>query len=293
MIRITFYTCLIFFLSSVCAQTEGQDVFFLDMGIAIEPQKGTTKTNRLIKQKSNINSKNIIRNKEGKSIYMAVTSEVFSSLDKINDQVAGIEKVFASKLLALEIENSRLRDQVNSLNQKLNSEIINLGYQDINSNKPIDKTPDPIESGPVLVDMIDVDLPLDIVENSFSDKSVFNMKIYTKGMISYNNEKYDKCIKNLKALSLENVNKRTASNILLLLAESYENIGRYKQALNCLNKLADLDIDKYSDLVLIKQGIIYRDIGMKNEAQEVFQKILRIFPNSKYTSLAQEEIINI
>jgi tetratricopeptide (TPR) repeat protein len=80
---------------------------------------------------------------------------------------------------------------------------------------------------------------------------------------------------------------------LLLLTESYENIGRYKQALNCLNKLSELNVDKYSDLVLIKQGIIYRDIGMEREAQVVFQKILNVFPNSKYVNLAQEEIKNI
>ena len=78
-----------------------------------------------------------------------------------------------------------------------------------------------------------------------------------------------------------------------MLSESYENIGRYKQALNFLHKLSELDVDKYSDLVLIKQGIIYRNIGMKDEAKEVFQTILNVFPSSKYISLVQEEIKNI
>ena len=292
MMRIIFYTSLIF-LSFAFAQSEGRDIFFLDMGIAIEPQKGTDKTSRLIKQSSNIESKNIVRNKVGRSIYMAATSEVFSSLDKINNQVENIENAFASKLLALEIENSKLRDQVNSLNQKMNSEIINLDNENINLNMPIEIASDPVEISQNVADMIDVDLPLDKLEKSVSGSIVFDMALYTKGVILYNDEQYDKCIKYLQSLSLDGVSKRTSSNILILLADSYENIGRYKQALNCLYKLSELDVDKYSDLVLIKQGIIYRDIGMKDEAKVFFQTILNTFPSSKYISFAQEEIKNI
>ena len=272
---------------------ENKMYFFLDMGIAIEPQNGAAKASRLIKHNSNVKSKNIVRNKEGRSIYMAATSEVFSSLDKINDQVIEIEKAFASRVVSLEIENSRLRDQINNLNQKVNSEIINMEYENVNLTKPEYIDLDPVEISANATEMIDVDLPSDKMENFDQISSDFDMGIYTKGMILYNNEQYDECIKHLKSLSLDGVNKRTSSNILILLTESYENIGRYKQALNCLNKLSELDVDKYSDLVLIKRGIIYRDIGMEHEAQMVFQKILNIFPNSKYISLAQEEIKNI
>ena len=292
MMRIIFCTSLII-LSIPFAQSEGQDVFFLDMGIAIESQKGTDKKSRLIKQNSDIESKNIVRNKEGRSIYMAATSEVFSSLDKINNQVTEIENTFASKLLALEIENSRLRDQVVRLNQKMNSEIINLNNENIDLTMPLDIAPDPVEISQNVTNMIDADLPSEKLEMPVSGSSIFDMKLYTKGVISYNNEQYDKCIKHFQSLSLGSLNKRTSSNILILLAESYENIGRYKQALNCLDKLSELDVDKYSDLVLIKQGIIYRDIGMKDEAKELFQTILNTFPSSKYTSLAKEEIKNI
>ena len=290
--RIIFYTSLIF-LSFAFAQSEGRDIFFLDMGIAIEPQKGTDKTSRLIKQSSNIESKNIVRNKVGRSIYMAATSEVFSSLDKINNQVENIENAFASKLLALEIENSKLRDQVNSLNQKMNSEIINLDNENINLNMPIEIASDPVEISQNVTDMVDVDLPSDKLEKFIISSTVFDMELYTKGVILYNDEQYDKCINYLQSLSLDGVSKRTSSNILILLAESYENMGRNKQALNCLQKLSELNIDKYSDLVLIKQGIIYRNIGMKDEAKEFFQTILNTFPSSKYVSFAQEEIKNI
>ena len=292
--RIIFYTLIIFFLSFGWSQADMQDVFFLDMGIAIEPKTGVVKTDRVIKQNIINDSKNIItNNQKGRSIYMATTPEVFSSIDKINVQVNEIEKAFASKLLILEIENSRLRDQVNSLNQKINSEIINWDNDQIEDSKPLYISTDPVESGPGVVDMIDADLSLDISENFISSNVVFDEALYNKGMIAYNNEEYDVCVKYLKSLSLDSISKRTSSNILLLLSESYEKIGRYKQALNSLNKLFDLKIDKYSDLVLIKKAIIYRNIGMDNEAQEIFQIILSDYPDSKYIGLAEDEIKNI
>ena len=292
--RIIFYTILIFSLSFGWSQVDAQDVFFLDMGIAIEPQKGLSTTDRSIKQNKINYSKNIITNKQNeRSVYMATTSEVFSSIDKINGQVNEIEKAFAAQLLALEIENSRLRDQVNSLNQKINAEIINWDNEKIEESKPSYISTDPIESSVVATEMIDADLSLDISENFISSNVGFDEGLYNKGMLAYNNGEYDKCIKYLKPLSLDSISQRTSSNILLLLSESYEKIGRYKQALNSLNKLFDLKIDKYSDLVLIKKAIIYRNIGMDNEAQEIFQIILSDYPDSKYIGLAEDEIKNI
>ena len=290
----TLYTILVFSLAVVYCQTSSADVFFLDMGIAIEPKNGSEKISRqLIKPSSDINNKKVVRNKEHRSIYVATTSEMFSSLDKINDHVSAIEKSFASKLETLEIENSRLRDQVIGLNQKLNSQIINTDYKNIINTKPVAEVSAPIESDPVSVDIIEADSPADKTENIINKPLGFDHEIYASGMISYNNEEYDKCIQYFKSLSLVEANKRTSGNILLLLAESYEQIGRYKQALIHLNKLSNLGVTKHSDLVLIKQGIIYRNIGMNNKAQEMFRSLVSIYPDSEYVGLAQTEINNI
>ncbi len=290
----TLYTILIFFLAVVYCQTSSADIFFLDMGIAIEPKNGSEKISRqLIKPSSDINRKKVVRNKENRSIYMATTSEMFSSLDKINDHVSAIEKSFASKLETLEIENSRLRDQVISLNQKLNFEIINSDYKNIINTKPVAEVSVPKEGDLVSVDIIEEDLPVDNTENIINISLGFNDETYASGMISYNNEEYDRCIQYFKSLSLVKANKRTSGNILLLLAESYEQIGRYKQALIHLNKLSNLGVTKYSDLVLIKQGMIYRNMGMNNKAQEMFKSLVSIYPNSNYVGLAKAEINNI
>ncbi len=153
--------------------------------------------------------------------------------------------------------------------------------------------PIPIESNPISIDIIEADLPSDRAENIIDETVGFDEAIYTSGVIAYSNENYDQCIKYFKALSLKETNKRTSGNILLWLAESYEQIGRYKQALKSLNQLSKLGLDKYSDLVLIKQGIIYRNIGMNREAQELFITLVNIYPDSQYASLAKEEINNI
>ena len=284
---------IIFSLVTVYCQTNSADVFFLDMGVAIEPKNGSEKSSRLIKQTVNTNNKKVVTSKTDRSIYMATSSEMFSTLDKINDQVYAIEESFKSKLATLKIENSRLRNQVVSLNQKLNSEIINLSDKNIIDSKPITEVPMPIESNPISIDIIEADLPSDRAENIIDETVGFDESIYTSGVIAYNNENYDQCIKYFKALSLKETNKRTSGNILLWLAESYEQIGRYKQALKSLNQLSKLGLDKYSDLVLIKQGIIYRNIGMNREAQELFITLVNIYPDSKYASLAKEEINNI
>ena len=284
---------IIFSLVTVYCQTNSADVFFLDMGVAIEPKNGSEESSRLIKQTVNTNNKKVVTSKTDRSIYMATSSEMFSTLDKINDQVYAIEESFKSKLATLKIENSRLRNQVVSLNQKLNSEIINLSDKNIIDSKPITEVPMPIESNPISIDIIEADLPSDRAENIIDETVGFDEAIYTSGVIAYSNENYDQCIKYFKALSLKETNKRTSGNILLWLAESYEQIGRYKQALKSLNQLSKLGLDKYSDLVLIKQGIIYRNIGMNREAQELFITLVNIYPDSKYASLAKEEINNI
>ena len=121
----------------------------------------------------------------------------------------------------------------------------------------------------------------------------FDEDIYIQGVIHYNNEKFDECIENLRLLPFEKGESRNATKGLFLLADSYEKIGRYKQALLCLEKLTSLNDPLYSELVLFKKGIIYRDIGMKDKAQKVFQTLVNFYPDSEYKAFAEQEIHNI
>ena len=136
-------------------------------------------------------------------------------------------------------------------------------------------------------------MPLDKTLDISIDQIGFDESKYASGVISYNKEDYAGCIEHLKELSLLEINKRTSGNILLMLADSFEQVGRYKQAINHLEKLSKLDSKKYSDLVLLRQGIIFRNIGMSIRAHGIFKTLVENHPESEYVTLAQEEISNI
>ena len=287
------YSVLIFLLTFCFPQINSTDIYFLDMGVAIEPKIGEEKTARLIIPSLNVNDKNIASTKSNGSIYMATTSKVISSLDKVSSHVSDLEKSLNTKIGVLERENSRLRNQIVNLKQKLNSQFMFLEDEEINNIKPVTDELDLIENKNVDADIIKEDMPLDKTINVSIDQIGFNESRYASGVISYNKENYDQCIEYLKGLSHSEINERTSGNILLMLADSFEQIGRYKQAIKHLEKLSELDSEKYSDLVLLKQGIIFRNIGMSDRAYDIFKSLVINYPESEYAVLAQEEINSI
>ena len=118
------YIIFICLFSDVFCQNTNGDTFFLDMGVVIKSENETTKSNRLIGRTPTEKSNHIIQGKDAGSIYMATTSDLISTIDRITNQVTDIEKEFESKLDKLEIENSNLRNQIVSLKQRLNSELL-------------------------------------------------------------------------------------------------------------------------------------------------------------------------
>ena len=289
--RISHY--IFIFLLSICHSQINSDMYFLDMGVAIEPKQDEEKTSRLINPSLNVNDKNMVSTKSDGSIYMATTSEVFSSLDKVSNHLSGLEKSFNTKIGFLERENSRLRNQVINLKQKLNSQFISLDQKEILNIKPVTNELDLIGDKNIDLNMSREDGPLDKTINVSIDQIGFDESKYASGVISYNKENYGQCIEYFKKLSLLEINERTSGNILLMLADSYEYLGRYKQAIKHLEKLSKLDSEKYSDLVLLRQGIIFRNIGMSSRAYDIFKTLVENYPESKYATLAQEEINNI
>ena len=287
------YSVFIFLLTFCFSQINNSDIYFLDMGVAIEPKNVVEKTRRLIKPNLNISGKNMVSTKSNGSIYVATTSEVFSSLDKVNSHVSNLEKSFNSKLEVLERENSRLRNQVINLKQKLNSQFIPLDHKEILKIKPVTEELNLIENNDTVSGISKEDSPLDKMIDLSANQIGFDESRYAFGVISYNKEDYGQCIEYLKELSILEINERTSGNILLMLADSFEQVGRYKQAIKHLEKLSELDSGKYSDLALLKQGIIFRNLGMSNRAHGIFKSLVKKYPESKYAIFAQEEIKNI
>ena len=287
------YSILIFLLTFCFSQINNSDIYFLDMGVAIEPKNDGEKTTRLAKPNLIVGNKNMESTKSNGAIYMATTSEVFSSLDKVSSHVSDLEKSFNTKIEVLERENSMLRNQIVNLKKKLNSQFISLDQKEILNIKPVTNELDLIGNKNIDLNMSREDGPLDKTINVSIDQIGFDESKYASGVISYNKENYGQCIEYFKKLSLLEINERTSGNILLMLADSYEYLGRYKQAIKHLEKLSKLDSEKYSDLVLLRQGIIFRNIGMSSRAYDVFKTLVENYPESKYATLAQEEINNI
>ena len=287
------YSIFIYLLTFCFSQINDSDIYFLDMGVAIEPKNGGEKPVRLIKPNLNDGDENMVSTKSSGSIYMATTAEVFSSLDKVSIHVSDLEKSLNSKIGVLERENSRLRNQVVNLKQKLNSHFISLDNEEIINIIPATNELDLAESENIDLNMSKEDTPIDKTINISVDQIGFDESKYASGVISYNKEDYGECIGYLKELSLLEINERTSGNILLMLADSFEQLGRYKQAIKHLEKLSELDSGKYSDLVLLRQGIIFRNIGMTSRAHGIFKVLVENYPESEYVLLAQEEINNI
>ena len=215
------------------------------------------------------------------------------TIDRITDQVTDIEKEFESKLDKLGIENSNLRNQIVSLKQSLNSEISDTKSIEVDLVKPETNSSIPSTIISETIDLIEVIEPQ--TENPVHKIVLkeFDNDIYTEGVIFYNNEQYDKCIESLSSLPLDHKEVRNTSKALFFLADSYEKVGRYKRALSCLESLSSFNDDNYSELILFKKGIIYRDIGMRNKAQRVFQTLVDFYPESEFKIFAEQEIQNI
>jgi len=287
------YIIFAFLIPNVFSQHVDGDTFLPDMGVVIQPADKFGKIAQPIDETDLSKSNNMLNKKESNSVFVAKASNMISSIDRITSQVNNIEKDYQSKIEQLEVENSNLRNQIISLKQRLNSETLNVNSIEVESVKPEIEVSLPLEISSVDHGIVEEIAPQ---SENISHKIVlkdFDEDIYIKGVIHYNNEQFDECIENLGVLPFGKGESRNATKGLFLLADSYEKIGRYKQALLCLEKLTLINDPAYSELVLFKKGIIYRDIGMRDKAQKVFQTLVNFYPDSEYKAFAEQEIHNI
>ena len=103
--------------STISAQSSAtiSEVFFLDLGIVIEPSTGDEKYNRIVEAPSEEVSFQIKKAKSG-SIYMAASKEMLASLERINNRIATLENSFQEKLFDLQQENQLLKNMIADIN---------------------------------------------------------------------------------------------------------------------------------------------------------------------------------
>lgn len=285
------YLFFFYFLSIITAQSTASisEVFFLDLGIVIEPSVGNESYNRIVESPTEEIAFQIKKAQSG-SIYMAASSEMLASLDRINDRITLLEKSFEQKISGLQDENKILKDMMMD---------INIGHTEVTINPEQSMAENPVE---LLTESNEDPKPLDLESKTpLVSETVelpvitpvipsFNQQDYMAGVFAYQREDFPMALDYFSNLVLDKSTKDIINNVLYWMADSYQQIGDFNNALISLEKiLTDPDSDHLDD-ALIKKGLLHRKLGQTEESLIVFNQLVNNFPRSEYAKLARMEI---
>ena len=285
------YLFFFYFLSIITAQSTASisEVFFLDLGIVIEPSVGNESYNRIVESPTEEIAFQIKKAQSG-SIYMAASSEMLASLDRINDRITLLEKSFEQKISGLQDENKILKDMMMD---------INIGHTEVTINPEQSMAENPVK---LLTESNEDPKPLDLESKTpLVSETVelpvitpvipsFNQQDYMAGVFAYQREDFPMALDYFSNLVLDKSTKDIINNVLYWMADSYQQIGDFNNALISLEKiLTDPDSDHLDD-ALIKKGLLHRKLGQTEESLIVFNQLVNNFPRSEYAKLARMEI---
>ena len=285
------YLFFVYLLSIITAQSTAtiSEVFFLDLGIVIEPSVGNESYNRIVESPTEEVAIQIKKAQSG-SVYMAASSEMLASLDRINDRITLLEKSFEQKIGGLQDENKILKDMMMEINIGHNAVTIK------HKQSMVENTAELLtvsEEGPKSGDLESkTPLVLETVELPVSAPVIpsFNQQDYMAGVFAYQREDFPMALDYFSNLVLDKSTKDIINNVLYWMADSYQQIGDFNNALISLEKiLIDPDSDHLDD-ALIKKGLLHRKLGQKEESLIVFNQLVNNFPKSEYAKLARMEI---
>ncbi len=248
------------------------EIFFLDLGIVIEPAKGSEAYSRLVdKPSKEVSFK--IKQVESGSIYMATNTELLSTLDRINNRIERLESSFKTEINVMRQKNVGLQQALLSLQISKSPEFF-------------DSTPTEEASSLLNVAVKDPAIVKPVVTNQ---RSNFDQSIYMSGVFAYQREDYKTTIQKFSKLELSAAPQKTAENILYWLADAYQQDGQYDEALSLLNQITTSGTLRIDD-ALIHKGLLYRKMGNENLALLAFGDVVSQYPNSEYLRLAKMEL---
>ena len=285
------YLFFVYFLSIITAQSTASisEVFFLDLGIVIEPSVGNESYNRIVESPTEEVAIQIKKAQSG-SVYMAASSEMLASLDRINDRITLLEKSFEQKIGGLQDENKILKDMMMEINIGHNAVTIKPKQSMVENTAELLTVS---EEGPKSVDLESkTPLVLETVELPVSAPVIpsFNQQDYMAGVFAYQREDFPMALDYFSNLVLDKSTKDIINNVLYWMADSYQQIGDFNNALISLEKiLTDPDSDHLDD-ALIKKGLLLRKLGQTEESLIVFNQLVNNYPKSEYAKLARMEI---
>ena len=275
---------ILFLFNPVSAQSSAtiSEVFFLDLGIVIEPSTGEEEYNRVVESPSEEINFQVKKAKSG-SIYMAASSEMLASLERINNRIAKLESSFQEKLFDLQQENQLLKNMITDINKTPNIENEDIVSLDV---EPAVSLVEPIK------DHID---PLDVLQSNKKKKSEkliekFNSKDYMAGVFAYQQDNFQLAIKYFANLYLINADKNVLDNVTYWLADSYQHLGDIDNAMIYLDMVIEKKNSEHIDDALIKKGLLHRKRGEIDKSLVAFNELVKSYPKSEYVKLARMEI---
>ena len=282
---IFFRTLIILFLfNSVSAQSNAtiSEVFFLDLGIVIEPSTGEEEYNRVVESPSEEINFQVKKAKSG-AIYMAASSEMLASLERINNRIAKLESSFQEKLFNLQQENELLKNMITDINKRpsmVNEVASKLEVErEVSLISPIKDQAEPL----VILKSNNKKQPEKLIEE-------FNSKDYMAGVFAYQQDNFQLAIQYFANLHLINADKNVSDNVTYWMADSYQQLGDIDNAIIYLDMVIEKNNSEHIDDALIKKGLLHRKRGEKDQSLVVFNKLVNNYPKSEYVKLARMEI---
>ena len=285
------YLFFVTFLSIATAQSPASisEVFFLDLGIVIEPSIGNESYNRIVEAPTEEIAFQIKKVQSG-SVYMAASTEMLASLDRINQRITLLEKSFQQKIGGLQQENQILRDMITDINSTSLAIPVepkaSIVENTVKLSTLLKEDPKPIDSE------LEIPLVSETVEPLLDAPAIsnFSHQDYMAGVFAYQRDDFPMALNYFSKLVLDKSKKDVANNVLYWMADSYQHLGDYENALISLEKvLKDPDSDHVDD-ALIKKGLLHRKLGQTEESLIVFNQLVNNFPRSEYAKLARMEI---
>ena len=275
---------ILFLFDPISAQTSAtiSEVFFLDLGIVIEPSTGEEEYNRVVEAPSEEINFQVKKAKSG-SIYMAASSEMLASLERINNRIAKLESSFQEKLFDLQQENISLKNMIADIDKEPNAENEPIGNIEV---EPALSLIEPIK------DHLDSPVILKSNKKKQSKKLIqeFNSKDYMAGVFAYQQDNFQLAIQYFGNLYLINADKNVSDNVIYWMADSYQHLGDIDNAMIYLDMVIKKDNSEHIDDALIKKGLLHRKRGEIDQSLIVFNKLVKNYPKSEYAKLARMEI---
>ncbi|MFQ6603921.1 MAG: tol-pal system YbgF family protein [Fidelibacterota bacterium] len=268
------------------------DIFFLDLGIVIEPTTGNEQYSRFVKTTSD-EVKLRVKKVESGSVYMAASKEMLAALQRIQARMDDLDSSFKSEINSLKSENQELRgmlaEYVRPPLQRPSRPQVDLA--DLEEDIEILQEIDDITDLPEMRTVPTMSSPPPPKQKPVRQVPLtFSPSLYMAGVMAYQKEDYESAIKNFLKLDLSHTDIATAANVLYWLADAYQQQGNYQVAIDVLDQLLRIESSDRIDDALVQKGLLYRKTGQENLALDAFLTVVRDYPDSDYLRLAQLEI---